>query len=113
MRRRNLTTAEAVSRNTDQPISDVVIPASTPDSEVSVFPNPVQQVLHLKYATTLSAKLTIQHISGQVVLQKVLGEQTELHAINSSAFEAGIYLIMIEEEGKATTLQRFVKAKGR
>jgi len=111
LRRRNL--EAAAIRSNDHSSSDVIIPTTTLDGEVSVFPNPAQNIVHLKYATTQPAKLTIQHISGQVIVQKILGEQTDLHSINCSTFEAGIYLIVIEEEGKAPTLQRFVKAKRR
>lgn len=110
IRRRNLSTDESRSRSAADNLVDIIIPKVDLISATAVFPNPVIDILNVAYETSENATLIIQHISGQVVLQQRLQMGTNIHHFDCSDFDAGIYILTIEQEGRAAVVQKFVKA---
>jgi len=82
---------------------------SVPDeslSDLSIYPNPVQDVLNIKTTADLNNKIaTVFDLNGKRVLNTKLQNTTSL---NVSQLNAGLYLLRIESGGKSTT-RKFVK----
>jgi len=75
-------------------------------SDVSIYPNPVQDILTITTSGNLNNKIaTVFDINGKRVLNTKL-ENTR--AINVSKLSAGFYILRLESEGKSIT-RKFIK----
>ncbi len=73
------------------------------DKILTVYPNPVTDILTIKSESTLS-KITILDLNGKILLTK----KTDLNQINLSNIETGIYLLKIKT-GNKVMIQKLVK----
>ena len=81
------------------------IEATLSDSEIKLYPNPVKDVLKIRFAnTTNKATIVIYNVVGQSVYQTVLNNMIDNEAsINMSRMSSGLYLIKITtDEGFIT-----------
>ncbi len=88
--------------------SKPAIAAITPKEDMSVYPNPVANVLNiaLKGAVTQNSNFVVRDAKGVVVMQQqfVRNPQT----IDVSRLAKGVYLIIANNDGKITT-EKFIK----
>jgi hypothetical protein len=68
---------------------------------ISIYPNPVRDLLHLHTGTTAIYQVDISSVSGKV-LQSIHMDQT-ISRINLSSFRKGIYFITIRSKDFVTT----------
>lgn len=80
--------------------------------EVSMHPNPVNDILHVDVATDLVSndwQVSISDVSGRTVLLNRTAQQTDFPLqINTNQFANGIYILTLENNGQIHT-ERFVK----
>ena len=84
----------------------IIQPVNTIEEElqnVSIFPNPVYDVLNIELDN--NAKIVIHNSVGQQMISKEISSNK---SINLSQLEAGIYYIRIESKGK-NTVKKFIK----
>jgi len=76
------------------------------DTEVSMFPNPVINILHLDFKnTTQHSVIEILDLTGKTILHQTL---QSTNAINISEFASGVYIVKVINDGY-TSVKRFVK----
>jgi hypothetical protein len=81
-------------------------------TDAHVYPNPVSNQLAIDYtAENLSEKLTltVQDVLGKTVHQQTLDAATPSVNVDVSGFNAGIYLLSIQAEGKKRFVKKIVK----
>ncbi len=76
---------------------------------ISVYPNPAQNILHVKgLSSTQKIKLTVVDLNGNVVVSRELSVVSNVYNLNIASLHAGNYLLKIETNGETVTKQ-FVK----
>ena len=75
-------------------------------NNVSIYPNPAQNVLHVVGLSSTKTKLTVVDIAGNIKLQAVAN--TSSYNLNIASFNAGSYLLKIEMNG-VVVMKKFVK----
>ena len=101
--------ALAESRNADGFEADITI-GEIITKELSVFPNPVTDLLTLNYTITEeAAMMELFHISGKKVAQQILSNTSNIHEINMTDHTNGLYLITITEKGQIPVTKRIIK----
>jgi len=79
-------------------------------TNVSVYPNPVSDVLNVEYQTVSNtAILTVYHVSGKQVLVNQLGQDEGYHRVNLGNLPDGAYILTIQEAGKLPHTERVIK----
>ena len=77
--------------------------------ELSVYPNPAQDVLYVSHKAGANALLQLIDMNGKVVFNsRSANANNERMKINVSGLSAGTYVVRIESEGK-TSWAKFVK----
>lgn len=74
-------------------------------NSVDIYPNPIEDILHVKIPTTQKVTLTIQDTQGKIVYQNVLQSST---SIDMKEFSKGIYFISYND-GSENIRKIFVK----
>ena len=74
-------------------------------ADYDVYPNPVKDVLHIDYNTSVPAEFSIYDMLGNRVYDDVL---TSSMTLNLSSFEAGIYFYTFRVQGKEAEVQKLV-----
>ncbi|MHC1707330.1 MAG: T9SS type A sorting domain-containing protein [Bacteroidales bacterium] len=74
------------------------------DNNVSVYPNPAENILNITSNTTIS-KVAIYNVSGTQVKESL----NEFHQINVSDLANGVYLLRITDINGTTVNTRFIK----
>lgn len=98
--------ASASSRDVNEPDIDI----ANFLTDVSIFPNPIAHQLHVTYTPISNdAILFVHHINGQLIHQSVLSKDQAFHAVNANAWEAGLYVLSIKEEGKPLISKKITK----
>ena len=71
-------------------------------SGVSVYPNPINEVLNVNLGTDIAGKVSIRitEITGKVIYQEVTNNASRIE-INTSNFKGGMYILSLENEGKS------------
>ena len=96
------------SINTTHNIIEGSAPLSIEDealADLSIYPNPVDDVLVIKTATSLTQKIaTVFDITGK----KVYNQQLLNNELNVSSLQSGVYFLRIESNGKSTR-RKFIK----
>ncbi len=80
----------------------------------TLFPNPASEVLNVSFEMKLDNKdvqLEIYNTLGQSVYQRNIDNLAQIHEINLSSFENGIYHLNIVHDGKITDTKMFVVTK--
>ncbi|MFK7983198.1 MAG: T9SS type A sorting domain-containing protein, partial [Saprospiraceae bacterium] len=99
----------AESRNAENFVADISI-AETVTKELTVFPNPVNDLLNLNYTITgETARVELFHISGKKVGEQVLSNATNNHKLDMSNYTNGLYLITKKKKGIVPITKRIVK----
>lgn len=74
--------------------------------EISVYPNPLQDALHISYTPTAKTKLLeIYTIDGKFILQRKLPPWSQLQTIDVSALTNGVYICKLIDENRYSTAQ--------
>lgn len=68
---------------------------------VSIYPNPVNNVLNIKGLNNELQKVSVFNVGGQ----QVISQTTGLETINTSALSAGIYFVKLETENSTKTIK--------
>ena len=76
-------------------------------NDVSVYPNPAQNVLHV-VGLSANAKLTVVDFSGNIVVSSELRAVSGGYDLNIASLHAGNYLLKIETNGEVV-MKQFVK----
>lgn len=80
------------------------------DKGISVFPNPVKDIINLKIADlTNNSTFEIINSNGKVVLQGNMSPESNLITINSENLVSGIYVVRVVSEGNKVMTAKFVK----
>ena len=67
------------------------------DSELTVYPNPVEGILHLKAELAKLQRVSITDLSGKSVLE--INNQNGIHQIDLNALKSGMYLLKVTARG--------------
>ena len=67
---------------------------NTFESLVKIYPNPVQNLLYIKFADTTVCSIELTSIDGKVIIQKSVENRDRV--INMSNFPKGIYFIQVK-----------------
>ncbi|HTO35957.1 MAG TPA: T9SS type A sorting domain-containing protein, partial [Flavobacterium sp.] len=70
-------------------------------NEISMYPNPVKEILHFSQEVN---KITVTDLTGKVLKTQNNGSQ-----IDMSAFQSGVYLVVIEQEDGTKETRKVVK----
>lgn len=76
---------------------------------LSLYPNPVRNVLKIKYNAPQGGLINISGINGKVLYKGSVSASTVgMHEINVSTYPSGTYFLKLVQGGK-TTIQKFIK----
>ena len=73
-------------------------------SQVTIYPNPTQNILYIQNINLLIGKVTITDLTGKKVLEKM----GNIKQVNIELLQSGIYLLIVESEGKKYS-NKFIK----
>ena len=108
----NFIATESSSRsrnNEENTLAEIIIPDDFARS-IATYPNPVTDLLNVSYQTSSdNTKLSIYHFSGKKVAEQTLARDVENHQVVVGNLAEGIYLVRIDESGKAPITQRIIK----
>ena len=100
---------------TDLGISNVEEKVKFSSAGISLFPNPSENTIKIKYTNDMSGqvKITLTDINGNIKMEQVrnsegLGEQTDV--IDTTTLEAGTYFVKVQT-GKVNTVNKVVIVK--
>ncbi len=71
---------------------------------IKIYPNPTRNLLYLQSTNLLIDKITITDLTGKKVLEKM----GNINQVNIELLQSGIYLLIVESEGKKYT-NKFIK----
>ncbi len=84
-------------------------PQATTLSNVSIYPNPAQNILHVEgLSSSQKTKLTVVDFNGNVAMSHELRAVSGVYNLNIASLHAGNYMLKIETNGEVVTKQ-FVK----
>ncbi len=86
----------------------------TKNGDINLYPNPAKSEIFLQLPGDLSTDVTVQIVDlqgRQVYSQKVRADETTLLPIEVKKFNPGMYLLIVQKEGKYVTSKRFVVAQ--
>jgi len=66
-------------------------------SDISVFPNPTNDVVYITYTSNTSADVTLFNINGAACLKQQLTASNQ--SISLSGLPAGVYFVSVEVQG--------------
>jgi len=101
---KNLVQAEAVSPSAGALATDIDL--ANNQLSASIFPNPINDVLHIQLAESAAATLTITSLDGKLMLQKFTTQNN--FQIDFSSFPASTYLIKLKTQ-HAEYSQKIIK----
>jgi CARDB. len=78
------------------------------DAVISVYPNPVSDILHVNTGGIRVSEIVVSNIFGSIVYQNTPNNSGE-HKINVSNFVPGVYVITLKSEGRNSTQMFIVK----
>ncbi len=99
-----------VTRDTGANCATTAVEAPLAPGAVTLFPNPVGELLTLDLAelTSGTTAIDILDLNGRLVERRVLESANGRHAFDLTAAPAGTYLLRVRNDGRALT-RRFVK----
>lgn len=79
-----------------------------PESKILIFPNPAQNktVLYTEFISYEDAQISIFDMSGRIILQEKIIENT--HLLNINRFQKGVYLLQIFNSGTLIKTEKLV-----
>lgn len=81
----------------DKTIATENIMETEMSNKIVVFPNPANDVLHIKFSTKIEPiSLIIKDSQGRAVTEKTILQHTEQESINVSHLASGIYFLAIK-----------------
>ncbi|MEM6718976.1 MAG: T9SS type A sorting domain-containing protein [Bacteroidota bacterium] len=93
--------AAAVSGMSSFDFSTLSVAESNELAELSIYPNPVKDVIHITNTDTKLLKAEIYNINGQLVLSK----EYSVNTINISNLQSGIYMLKLYSENAQKTIK--------
>lgn len=103
--------ADPIAQSRNAFAADVTLEEQLIDpSDIQVTPNPFFSTIQVRYqSNSENARIQIYHVSGQKIEDRVLAKSTINHTINLSNVEAGMYLLIIEENGRNVYSRKLIK----
>lgn len=90
---------------------DVSLPASA-EAQIEVafaaFPNPVQEILNLRFESPLSGTVRVTDVAGRMMSSYRLNAQVEF-LVDAAAWPAGVYFVQVQADSGASAVKRIVK----
>ena len=74
-------------------ISNTTVINSFEDIGISIYPNPVNGILHIEFGEENVQRLTISDITGRIIIDKIDVNKSE--QIDISEFDSGVYLVNV------------------
>ncbi|MDP5171285.1 MAG: T9SS type A sorting domain-containing protein [Bacteroidia bacterium] len=83
-------------------------------SQMRLFPNPAETIIHLEYSLSATAKveLAVFNLVGQQVLADDLGMKTlgqQAHTFDTALLPPGMYVLQVRTDGQQAGSMRFIK----
>jgi hypothetical protein len=72
-----------------------------------VYPNPVTNICHVRYAAQESAEVRVYDLAGKLLTSKPISDEET--AIDFSGFTSGIYFLRVLESGRTVSTEKVVK----
>lgn len=76
-----------------------------PNKDLSLYPNPAHDLLHLKGQSTDILNYTILNVRGQVMKEDILNSRT----IEISDLESGFYFLRLDHKSNKSIIHKFIK----
>ncbi|MCJ0741399.1 T9SS type A sorting domain-containing protein [Pedobacter montanisoli] len=65
-------------------------------NQLSLYPNPVKNVLNINFVSNTFNQLQLSDVTGKVIYQAQLNAQTQAHQINLSGYPVGVYILLLK-----------------
>ena len=85
------------------------IPLSNKNKMISIFPNPVRNVVHIENIPFNATQIDIISINGKTEFTTLLKHNNNLD-INTSNFQEGLYIAILRKENEIITQKKFIKS---
>ncbi|MDA3868058.1 MAG: T9SS type A sorting domain-containing protein [Salinivirgaceae bacterium] len=92
-----------------EPIHFLDIESVHQQANLHVYPIPAEQTLNVKLKNHLADSYKIHDITGRLVQEGSIAANQELMAINIASLSKGIYLIVIQQDGRPIDKKRIIK----
>ena len=81
--------------------------------ELALYPNPVRDQLFVNLGTPSAerAKLTVMDLNGRRIMDMQLEPGNQIISLDVRDLPAGMYLLHMTEEGKASARGKFIKSR--
>jgi hypothetical protein len=77
--------------------------------EIKIYPNPAKENVTISYTlNTSTATLEIYDLAGRSISQKVLSSSTGEEQIQTSTYQAGIYIVVVKENDTILVQQKLI-----
>jgi hypothetical protein len=77
--------------------------------EIKIYPNPAKDNVTISYTlNTSTATLEIYDLAGRSISQKVLSSFTGEEQIQTSTYQAGIYIVVLKDKNTVLRQQKLV-----
>lgn len=77
-------------------------------NSISIFPNPAESFIQIKYQTTFPKSYKIFDFNGRLINSKVINNNNDLR-VDVSSFEKGLYFISIQSNERENNLKFLIK----
>jgi hypothetical protein len=75
---------------------------------LNVWPNPVEDILHVEIDNTIIQTVKIMNVDGRILLEKTLTSENSILQVDVSQFPSGTYILLIYNEKEFRT-QKIIK----
>lgn len=76
--------------------SRIIIEQTNPEFEVSIYPNPFEEIINIKHNTDQDINIKIFNPAGRLVYKSLINVTSSESSINLTQLQSGVYLIYIQ-----------------
>lgn len=79
--------------------------------DISIYPNPIKDILNIKYSFLNNEKtsINIYNMLGKLIYQDIIKDKEGIKQINTSVFKAGVYFVKIGSDKNFKTFRLYKK----
>jgi len=77
------------------------------DNSVSVFPNPVSDVIQMKFEKTFTGQILVSDANGRILVNQAVND--ELIVIDSKHWNNGVYMLQTQTETNTFSIHKIIK----
>ncbi len=79
--------------------------------DISIYPNPIKDILNIKYSFLNNEKtsINIYNMLGKLIYQDIIKDKEGIKQINTSVFKAGVYFVKIGSDKNFKTFKLYKK----